>query len=70
MAQYVDLRLQQQRAAVTSIRLPGGSVVTSDAQIDSAFCDFYRALYSAQPADLGPSHCYVEQACPTKLMPV
>ncbi|KAJ1192154.1 hypothetical protein NDU88_001466 [Pleurodeles waltl] len=56
------LRAQYQQAAVTSIRLLGGPVVTSDAQMASAFRDFYWDLYLAQQAELGPSLHYLEQA--------
>ncbi|KAJ1096974.1 hypothetical protein NDU88_002104 [Pleurodeles waltl] len=63
------LRAQHKRAEVTSIRLPGGPAVTSDARIISTFRHFYRDLYSAQQADLGPSLHYLEQAHTAKLMP-
>ncbi|KAJ1142596.1 hypothetical protein NDU88_008910 [Pleurodeles waltl] len=61
------LRAHYQKVEVSSIRLPGGPVVTSDAQIASAFCDFYRDLYSAQQADPGPSLHYLEWARTVKL---
>ncbi|KAJ1188732.1 hypothetical protein NDU88_005489 [Pleurodeles waltl] len=63
------LRAQHQWAAVPSIRLSGGLAVTSDAQIASAFRDFYRDLYSAQQTDPGPSLPYLEQARTPKLTP-
>ncbi|KAJ1200555.1 hypothetical protein NDU88_004378 [Pleurodeles waltl] len=63
------LRAQHQKVEVASIRLPGGPVVTSDAQIALAFRDFYWDLYSAQRADPGPSLHYLEQACMAKLTP-